>query len=239
MGILSLDSYYHLRWVKISHETPLLLSSYLIGGAMKQKLFIDTNKAVTGLIVFVMIVIYNQWGNTTAWVYLAVHGTYGFLWVLKSQIFPDKQWEERTSWAYGAVIWLGLSLYWVAPWIITSQSVQDSSWYLAICISIYILGVFLHFTSDMQKYTSLKLNPERLITTGLMARTRNINYFGELLIYGSFALLARHWLPSAILMAWVLFIWVPNMLKKDRSLSRYPDFKAYKERTKLFIPFLL
>lgn len=206
---------------------------------MKQKLFIDTNKAVTGLIVFVMIVIYNQWGNTTAWVYLAVHGTYGFLWVLKSQIFPDKQWEERTSWAYGAVIWLGLSLYWVAPWIITSQSVQDSSWYLAICISIYILGVFLHFTSDMQKYTSLKLNPERLITTGLMARTRNINYFGELLIYGSFALLARHWLPSAILMAWVLFIWVPNMLKKDRSLSRYPDFKAYKERTKLFIPFLL
>lgn len=206
---------------------------------MKQKFFIDTNKAVTGLIVFVMIVIYNQWGNTTAWVYLAVHGTYGFLWVLKSQIFPDKQWEERTSWAYGAVIWLGLSLYWVAPWIITSQSVQDASWYLAICISIYTLGVFLHFTSDMQKYTSLKLNPERLITTGLMARTRNINYFGELLIYGSFALLARHWLPSAILMAWVLFIWVPNMLKKDHSLSRYPDFKAYKERTKLFIPFLL
>ncbi|MCK4725423.1 MAG: DUF1295 domain-containing protein [Anaerolineales bacterium] len=206
---------------------------------MKQKFFIDTNKAVTGLIVFVMIVIYNQWGNTTAWVYLAVHGTYGFLWVLKSQIFPDKQWEERTSWAYGAVIWLGLSLYWVTPWIITSQSVQDASWYLAICISIYTLGVFLHFTSDMQKYTSLKLNPERLITTGLMARTRNINYFGELLIYGSFALLARHWLPSAILMAWVLFIWVPNMLKKDHSLSRYPDFKAYKERTKLFIPFLL
>ena len=206
---------------------------------MKQKYFIDTNKAVTGLIVFVMIALYNQWGNTTAWVYLAVHATYGFLWVLKSQIFPDKQWEQRTSLAYGLVIWLGLSLYWVAPWIITSQGVQDAPWYLAICISIYTLGVFLHFTSDMQKYTTLKLNPGHLITTGLMARTRNINYFGELLIYGSFVLLARHWLPAAILMAWVLFIWVPNMLKKDRSLSGYPDFKAYKERTKLFIPFLL
>ena len=206
---------------------------------MKQKYFIDTNKAVTGLIVFVMIALYNQWGNTTAWVYLAVHATYGFLWVLKSHIFPDKQWEQRTSLAYGLVIWLGLSLYWVAPWIITSQGVQDAPWYLAICISIYTLGVFLHFTSDMQKYTSLKLNPGHLITSGLMARTRNINYFGELLIYGSFVLLARHWLPAAILMAWVLFIWVPNMLKKDRSLSRYPDFKAYKERTKLFIPFLL
>jgi steroid 5-alpha reductase family enzyme len=91
----------------------------------------------------------------------------------------------------------------------------------------------------MQKYISLKLIPGRLITTGLMARTRNMNYFGELLIYGSFVLLALHWLPTAILMAWVLFIWVPNMLRKDRSLSRYPDFKAYKERTKLFIPFLL
>ena len=206
---------------------------------MKQKYFIDTNKAVTGLIVFVLIALYNQWENTTAWVYLALHGTYGLLWVLKSQIFPDRQWEQRTSWAYGLVIWLGLSLYWVAPWIVTSQGVQDAPWYLAICICIYALGVFFHFTSDMQKYISLKLNPGQLITTGLMDRTRNMNYFGELLIYGSFVLLAVHWLPAAILMAWVLFIWVPNMLRKDRSLSRYPDFKAYKERTKLFIPFLL
>jgi len=30
-----------------------------------------------------------------------------FLWVLKSRIFPDSSWEEKTGLAYGLVIWLG------------------------------------------------------------------------------------------------------------------------------------
>ena len=58
MGILSLDSCHHLQWVKITRETPLLIISYWKAGAMKQKYFIDTNKAVTGLIVFIMIALH-------------------------------------------------------------------------------------------------------------------------------------------------------------------------------------
>lgn len=34
-------------------------------------------------------------------------------------------------------------------------------------------------------------------------------------------------------------IWIPNMRKEDRSLARYPEFEAYRNRTKLFIPFLI
>ena len=52
--------------------------------------------------------------------------------------------------------------------------------YLGVLISFYIIGVFLHFTSDMQKYISLKLNPGNLITEELFARSRNTNYLGEL-----------------------------------------------------------
>jgi steroid 5-alpha reductase family enzyme len=29
------------------------------------------------------------------------------------------------------------------------------------------------------------------------------------------------------------------MIRKDRSLSRYPGFEAYRRRTRLFIPFVL
>jgi hypothetical protein len=36
-----------------------------------------------------------------------------------------------------------------------------------------------------------------------------------------------------------MFYWPPNMRRKDRSLSRYPEFEAYRQRTKLFIPFVL
>jgi protein-S-isoprenylcysteine O-methyltransferase Ste14 len=89
----------------------------------------------------------------------------------------------------------------------------------------------------MQKHTALKLHPG-LITDGLWSRTRNPNYFGELLIYLGFGLLAMHWLPLLVLGLIVAAYWIPNMRKKDRSLSRYPGFAAYRERTKLFIPFL-
>jgi protein-S-isoprenylcysteine O-methyltransferase Ste14 len=205
---------------------------------MKQKYFIDSQKLVTGIFVLALMAVFHQLQNPTAWVYLALHGTYGTLWVMKGRIFPDRSWEQSCSLAYGLVIWAGLCLYWVAPWLIMSQGIQTPAWYLGMCVFLYAMGVFLHFSADMQKYIALKEKPGHLITDGLFSRVRNMNYFGELLIYSGFGLLAMHWLPLLILLAWVFFVWTPRMLRKDRSLSRYPEFADYRARTKLFIPFL-
>jgi steroid 5-alpha reductase family enzyme len=205
---------------------------------MKQRHFIDSHKAATGIFVLALIAVYDQWDNPTAWVYLALHGTYGLLWVLKSRIFPDKQWEQPTSLGYGLVIWAGLSLYWIAPWLVTSQDVQAPPWYLGLCIAIYAIGIFWHFASDMQKSLFLKLKSGHLMTDGLWSRLRNPNYFGELLIYLGFGLLAMHWAPLIVILLFVLIVWLPNMRRKDRSLARYPDFASYKARSKLFLPFV-
>ena len=205
---------------------------------MKQKHFIDSHKAATAFVVLIMIALYDQWDNSTAWIYLALHGTYDFLWLLKSQIFPDQSWEAPTTLAFGLVIWGGLTLYWVAPWLVVSRNVHAPGWYLALCISVYSFGLFAHYASDMQKYISLQLRPNQLIRGGLMAYSRNMNYFGELLIYAGFGLLAMHWLPIVILLVWVVFYWLPRMRKKDQVLAQLDGFAEYKERTKLFIPFL-
>lgn len=205
---------------------------------MKQKYFIDSHKGVTFFAILALMAWFGQWQNPTAWVYLALHGTYGGLWVLKSRIFPDKQWETDRGLVYGLVIWAGLSLYWVAPVLIASRGTQAPAWLLGLCVSLYTLGIFLHYTADMQKFIELKYNPGHLITDGLMRRTRNINYFGELLIYLGFGLLAMHWLPILIVVLFVAVVWAPNMLKKERSLARYPEFLDYKRESKLFIPFL-
>jgi steroid 5-alpha reductase family enzyme len=206
---------------------------------VKLKYFIDSHKAMTAIVVFLLIVYYNQWNNPTAWVYLALHGSYGVLWVLKSRIFPDRQWEQSRNLIIGFGIWGVLTLYWIAPWLITSQNRQAPNWYLALCISMYTFGVFFHFTADMQKYISLKLHPNQLITEGLWQRIRNPNYFGELLIYVGFSLLAMDWIPLAALTFVICVVWIPNMIKKDRSLSRYPEFSTYKAHSKWFIPFIL
>ena len=213
---------------------------------LKQKYFIDTHKGATPLFILFLIFYYNQWNNVYAFLYLALHGTYGLLWISKSIIFPDKQWEQKTSIWYGLTIWAGLTLYWISPYIITSNhhflpiivKHNMQSIYIATCLVIYILGVFLHFTSDMQKYINLKLNPGKLITTEMFEKSRNTNYLGELFIYLGFTLLARDWLPILALLLFIIIIWVPNMIKKDKSLSKYSDFSEYKKNSKRFFPYI-
>ena len=205
---------------------------------MKQKHFIDSHKGATAPAVFFLIWHFGQWDNATAWIYLAIHGAYGIMWVLKSAIFPDKTWEAKCSIWYGLYIWGGLSMYWISPWIIMSTPIENSPMYLGIIVSMFALGVFFHYAADMQKHAYLTLNPGNLITDGLMARCRNTNYFGELLIYLSFALMSHHWLPVAVLIAFMAIIWLPNMRRKDKSLSRYPEYAEYKKRSSLLIPFI-
>ena len=211
---------------------------------LKQKYFIDSHKGATPLFIIALISYFNQWNNVYALLYLALHGTYGILWMAKSRIFPDKQWEQKISIWYGLTIWVGLSLYWIAPYIITTNQhflpfeIRQNSLHICCCVMIYIFGIFLHFTSDMQKYVSLKLNPGHLITDGMFSRVRNTNYLGELFIYLGFTLLSRDFLPVLALLAFFLFLWIPNMIKKDKSLSRYSEFESYKNRTSKMFPFL-
>ncbi len=116
-----------------------------------------------------------------------------------------------------------------------TQRVQPSSALIAVAVSLNLLGIFLHYASDAQKYFTLKYQ-KGLITEGLFARCRNTNYLGEILIYASFAMLAMHWLPFAILAGFFALVFLPNMLKKDKSLSRYPEFAAYQRRSGLLFP---
>ena len=188
--------------------------------------------------VLFLIYLFGRWDNSTAWIYLALHGSYGMMWVLKSMIFPDKTWDAKCSIWYGLYIWGGLTLYWISPFIITSSPVYNSPMYLGLMVAIFAMGVFFHYAADMQKYSHIKLQPGNLITDGMMHRCRNTNYFGELLIYLSFALLSYHWIPIVVLASFMCIIWFPNMRRKDKSLSRYTEYEEYKKRTSLLIPFL-
>ena len=207
---------------------------------MKQKHFIDFHKGITFLYILGLIYFYSAFDNVAIWVYLGLHGTYGVLWVMKSMIFPDKSWEEDTGLIYGLVILIGLSLYWISPWIIVSGYFHDGqmtlipNWLISVSIFSFGIGIFLHFSSDMQKHTALKLNPGKLIIDGLFKKSRNMNYVGEFLIYLSFSLLSMHWLPILVLAVFILLVWVPNMIKKDKSLSRYQEFSKYKTTTRIF-----
>ena len=67
-------------------------------------------------------------------------------------------------------------------------------------ISMFVLGVTLMMVSDAQKTFTRNLRPG-LITDGLFGSTRNPNYLGEMLIYGSFAALVGRCYAWLILVA--------------------------------------
>ena len=69
------------------------------------------------------------------------------------------------------------------------------------------------------------------------------NYFGELLIYLSFVIMVFEtvlwWVPAIILTLFIVVVWIPNMIKIDKSLSRFEEHKAYKKNTAFIIPYVL
>jgi len=96
------------------------------------------------------------------------------------------------------------------------------------------LASFYTTLSDGQTYYTLKYKSG--LITGCFARCRNTNYLGEILIYLAFAMLAMHWLPFIILGGFAAGLFIPNMLKKDKSLSRCSEFKTYKAKSGLITP---
>jgi protein-S-isoprenylcysteine O-methyltransferase Ste14 len=133
---------------------------------------------------------------------------------------------------------LVLGPYWSFPFLLISGAGDRNppSWLrLAAAISIHTFGIVLMMCSDAQKYFTLRLR-RGLITDGMFTYIRHPNYLGEMLLYGAYALLVRHYLPWLVL-GWVWSsLFLVNMLMKEESLSRHPGWDSYKSRTGMLLP---
>jgi protein-S-isoprenylcysteine O-methyltransferase Ste14 len=179
-----------------------------------------------------------------AWIYLAMQGASCLVWLIKDLALPDPKFQKRVT--IGAAIATFVSVlgwYWVFGWLLISgvgrpaYPLPEYAWY-CLCISICILGNVVMITSDAQKYFTLRVQPT-LITDGMHRFIRHPNYLGEMMVYGSFALMVWHWLPFVVL-TWVWGgMFAVNMTLKEASLSRYPEFAQYRKRSWWLLPPLL
>ena len=139
----------------------------------KQKYVIDTFKLITIFVQFFVMFYYKTTDNVTMWIYIALHGVYGILWVLKSNYFGDKSWEAEFSSIYWAIyVTLGLFLYWSPGIIISSKNIRPANYLIFISISIFTFGVFFHCVSDLHKTLYMELMPKTLLKTKLWSLSR-------------------------------------------------------------------
>ena len=181
--------------------------------------------------------------SMAAWIYLAMHGSYGLAWFIKDMAFPDPGWQARITIGGAVNAFLAvLGWYWVFGWLLISgvsepdYPLPDGAWF-ALCISLCITGTVIMVAADAQKYFTLRIR-RGLITDGMHRYIRHPNYLGEMMVYGSFAMMVWHWLPFLVL-AWVwIGLFAVNMIMKEASMSRYSEWAEYKSRSWWILPWV-
>ncbi len=211
-----------------------IISFFRLLKKMKLNQIINLHKGLTAFVVIGLMILFDNF-TIAPYVYLALHGTYGLLWLLKEKIFPDPYFKEKINFLTSITGFIFLGSYWVAPYILISSQKSVPNIVIAASVSINIIGVFLHFASDAQKYFSLKLKKD-LIKEGFFEHIRNTNYLGEILIYLSFVILSMSFIPLLILAIFFSIVFLPRMIKKDKSLSKYDSFEEYKKKSGLILP---
>uniref|UniRef100_A0A7S3AQT7 Steroid 5-alpha reductase C-terminal domain-containing protein n=1 Tax=Haptolina ericina TaxID=156174 RepID=A0A7S3AQT7_9EUKA len=177
--------------------------------------------------------------SVSACFYLAAHGSYGIIWLLKHALIPDPKWDTKTT-VVGQFLTFVLVLgpYWLAPYVLISgMAPAPSVGRCCAAMVCYVIGVVLMMLSDCYKLVTLR-HKRGLVTDGPFALCRHPNYLGEMMVYGGFAAMVPHWIPWAVL-AWVwLEGFLPNMLLKEASMSRYPNWDQYYRSTGMLLPWL-
>ena len=227
------------RWAAWLHRANQYISTDLLGGPRVLKLAWVINAQKLGSLPFVLglMWIYADW-SAVAWVYLALYGSYGICWFLKDMAYPDHNWQRRVTWGGAAAAFLfGLAPYWVLPWLLLSGRGHPpgSAGVVALAIGLHTVGLFLMVAADAQKTFTLR---ERagLITRGMFRFVRHPNYLGEMMLYAAYAVLVGHWAGWTILAAIWMVEFIPNMLAKEASLARYPEWEGYRARTGALLP---
>lgn len=179
-----------------------------------------------------------------AMVLLPWHSVYGICWNFKDYHFGDAQWKKNMSLCGFCLFGLVLGLYYLPMYCLTSRQCPGGTfaeghenWVILSGSVFYLFGFFFLFGSDAQKYyTFTYQNPRGLITDGFFQYCRNPNYLGEIMIYTGFAILSTSYIVlPCFAVVWVC-VFLPNMKLKDASMSRYPEWQAWADRTPLVFP---
>ena len=108
--------------------------------------------------------------------------------------------------------------------------------------SLYVLGSWLNSWSELQRkrWKDLPENRGRCYTRGLFSLSRNINYFGDCVLFAGWAGASGCWWNAWVPTAMAAIFYFHHIPEKEAYLSkRYEaDWPAYQRRVKAFVPFI-
>ena len=164
------------------------------GPIMPFHMLVNFNKGTMGIYLFILMCYFDNF-STGAWVYLALHGNYGICWWLKDRVFPDLGFGQPAT-LMSCLLPFPVALipyYMIGYWMMSGTHNRDPSPERIFCaIQLYALGVVFMMLTDAQKYLVLR-ERKGLITHCMNGWSRNMNYVGEMMLYGSFGVMCQRW----------------------------------------------
>lgn len=173
-------------------------------------------------------------------IYLCLHISYCSWWLLEQWLFPQRRqmFGEQvgiTGFIF-SLLFVGV-LYALPGYLAFTNSVPISMMTVGIALPLFIFGTLINTAADVQKLTAKQFNAG-LVRDNIWRLSRNINYFGDLLRYLSFSIIAgsiwAYLVPSVI-----TAVYLQRINQKEQSMSsKYPDFTEYQQSSTRLIPFI-
>lgn len=126
------------------------------------------------------------------------------------------------------------------PFLFVAQRSGRVDWQDVAGITVFASGMLTHVAADFQKklFKATLSNNGKVLDRGLWRFSRHPNYFGDFLVYVSWALFAAHpwaWLSPAVNVAQYLFDAIPK--NEAWAAERYgAAWSAYAAHTSRFMP---
>ena len=180
-----------------------------------------------------------------------------FLFIRVLRVGEDRRFREAKKSFSKYLVWWTMSALWVflttanaLTLIINNKKlVNESIFYLGALI--WIAGICFEVIADEQKrrFRINKKNKNKFISSGLWSISRHPNYFGEILLWVGVAVISFPTLDGFqyITLISPIFIYIlltkisgVNLLEDhaDKKWCDSEDYKNYKQKTSILIPFL-
>ncbi|MBD2776467.1 DUF1295 domain-containing protein [Iningainema tapete] len=173
-------------------------------------------------------------------IYLCLHIGYCTWWLLEQWLFPQRrQIFSESVGLFGFIstlLFVGF-LYALPGYLAFTNPVPISMTAVAIALPLYTFGTLINATADVQKLTAKQFGTG-LVRDGIWRFSRNINYFGDLLRYTSFSVVAGSLWAYVVPLA-VTLIYLQRISQKEQAMSaKYQDYPEYQQSSTRLIPFI-
>ncbi|MEA5569544.1 methyltransferase family protein [Calothrix sp. UHCC 0171] len=173
-------------------------------------------------------------------IYLCLHIGYCIWWLLEQWFFPPRKklFSEPVGLAAFIFAFVFVGAFYALPGyfaFINPNPLLITE--VLIALPLYIFGTLINTAADIQKLTAKELG-QQLVNDNIWRFSRNINYFGDLMRYSSFSVIAGS-IWAYILPVVIAIQYIPRIIQKEKSMSsKYPEYAEYQKNSARLIPFI-